>query len=98
MIRIDKFLKLTRLVKRRTVAAEMADAGAVRVNGRSVKPAAAVKTGDTVEVAFPFRVVTAEVLVDDEAVLRRPKAEGARILGERRVNPEENPWQSEEEH
>ena len=87
MIRLDKFLKLSMLVKRRTVAQEMTEVGAVRVNGRKVKPA-----GDVIEVAFPRRVITAAVLVDDEAMLRRRGTVACEIRGERRVEPDENPW------
>ncbi|MCH5166118.1 MAG: RNA-binding S4 domain-containing protein [Clostridiales bacterium] len=49
-MRIDKFLKVSRIIKRRTVAAEACDAGKIYVNGRSVKPAYVLKVGDTVEV------------------------------------------------
>ena len=49
-MRIDKFLKVSRLIKRRTVAAEACDAGKVHVNGRAVKPAYVVKVGDAVEI------------------------------------------------
>lgn len=95
MVRLDKFLKLSRLVKRRTLAAQLADAGAVRVNGRTAKPSSSVKEGDEVAIAFPFRLVVAKVLIDDEAVLRRPKVEGAEVVSERRLDPEENPWQED---
>lgn len=92
MIRLDKFLKLSRLVKRRTTAQEMADVGAVHVNGRAVKPSCNVKEGDVIEVAFPRRVVKASVLIDDEKILRRPRTVSVEMLGERRVEPDENPW------
>lgn len=49
-MRIDKFLKVSRLIKRRTVAAEACDAGKVYVNGRAVKPSCTLKVGDTVEI------------------------------------------------
>lgn len=49
-MRIDKFLKVSRIIKRRTVAAEACDAGKVYVNGRQVKPACILKVGDIVEV------------------------------------------------
>lgn len=49
-MRIDKFLKVSRIIKRRTVAAQAADAGKIVVNGRSVKPAYMLKIGDVVEV------------------------------------------------
>ena len=50
-MRIDKFLKVSRLIKRRTVAAEACDAGRVQVNGAVVKPSAKVKVGDVIEIA-----------------------------------------------
>lgn len=90
-MRIDRFLKLSRLVKRRTVAAEMADVGAVRVNGKAAKPSAPVKTGDTIEVAFPRRVITAEVATDDERAIKRGEP-AVSIVGERRVEEDERPW------
>lgn len=49
-MRVDKFLKVSRMIKRRTVAAEAADAGKVYVNGRQVKPAHVLKVGDVVEI------------------------------------------------
>ncbi len=51
-MRLDKFLKVSRLVKRRTVANEVCAAGRVRLNGRKAKPSADVKTGDILEIAF----------------------------------------------
>ena len=93
MIRLDKFLKLSQLVKRRTVAQEMIDVGAVRVNGRKVKSSYDVKSGDVIDVAFPRRVITAAVLVDDEAMLRRRGTVACEMKGERRVEPDENPWE-----
>ena len=51
-MRIDKFLKVSRILKRRTVAQEAASAGKISVNGREVKPAYRVKAGDVVEIFF----------------------------------------------
>lgn len=51
-MRIDKFLKVSRILKRRTVAREAADAGKISVNGKEVKPAYRLKVGDEVEVFF----------------------------------------------
>ncbi len=92
VIRLDKFLKLSQLVKRRAVAQEMIEVGAVRVNGRKVKSSADVKKGDLIEVAFPRRVISATVLIDDEALLRRRGTIACELRGERRVEPEEDPW------
>ena len=51
-MRIDKFLKVSRILKRRTVAQEAASAGKISVNGREVKTAYRVKVGDVVELTF----------------------------------------------
>ncbi len=70
-MRADKFLKLSRLVKRRTVAQEMIEVGAVHVDGRPIKPSSEVRMGDLVEVAYPGRILRVLVLCDDEAALER---------------------------
>ena len=90
-MRLDKFLKLSRLVKRRTVAQEMTEIGAVRLNGRQSKPAAEVRSGDIVEVAYPRRVLKARVECADEPSLRRGAA-GYTIIDERQVSQDERPW------
>lgn len=61
-MRIDKFMKVSRLIKRRTVANDVADAGRISVNGRTVKASYAVKTGDEIEVAFGNRTIKVKVL------------------------------------
>ena len=61
-MRIDKFLKVSRLIKRRTVANEVADAGRILVNGRPVKASYAVKEGDEIEIAFGNTPVKVRVL------------------------------------
>lgn len=61
-MRLDKYLKVTRLVKRRTVANEACDAGRVTINGKVAKASAEVKVGDVIEIGFGNRSVKAEVL------------------------------------
>lgn len=61
-MRIDKYLKVSRLIKRRTVANEVADAGRIMVNGRLVKASYAVKEGDVIEITFGNRPVKVKVL------------------------------------
>ena len=61
-MRLDKFLKVSRLIKRRTVANEACDAGRVSANGRVVKASYDVKVGDILEIAFGSRTVKIEVL------------------------------------
>jgi ribosomal 50S subunit-recycling heat shock protein len=61
-MRVDKFLKVSRLIKRRTVANEACDAGRILVNGKVVKASYDVKEGDVIEIRFGQNVVRAEVL------------------------------------
>ena len=73
-MRIDKFLKVSRLLKRRTIAQEACDGGRVNVNGRSVKPSYNVKIGDVVELAFNSGTVKFQILHIKETV-RKEEAE-----------------------
>lgn len=61
-MRLDKFLKVSRLIKRRTVANEACDAGRVLVNGQVAKASVKVKVGDVIEIQFGTKVVKVEVL------------------------------------
>ena len=61
-MRIDKYLKVSRLIKRRTVAQEACDGGRVSVNGKVVKPAYDVKENDVIELSFGIRKTKVQVL------------------------------------
>ena len=61
-MRLDKFLKVSRLIKRRTVANEACDAGRASVNGKPAKASVNVKEGDVIEILFGTKTVKAEVL------------------------------------
>lgn len=67
-MRLDKFLKVSRLIKRRTVANEACDAGRVLINGKVAKASSTVKTGDVIEVQFGNKEVKVEVLDVQETV------------------------------
>lgn len=67
-MRLDKFLKVSRLIKRRTVANEACDAGRVLVNDKPAKASLHVKTGDIIEVQFGAKGVKVEVLDVQETV------------------------------
>ena len=67
-MRLDKFLKVSRLIKRRTVANEACDAGRVLVNDKPAKASVQVKTGDTIEIQFGSKNVKVEVLDVKETV------------------------------
>ncbi|KUP04249.1 hypothetical protein Q73_16110 [Bacillus coahuilensis m2-6] len=60
-MRLDKFLKVSRLIKRRTLAKEVADQGRITINGNVAKASSTVKVGDELQVRFGQKVVTAKV-------------------------------------
>ena len=61
-MRLDKFFKVSRVIKRRTVANEIADKGRVAVNGKTVKPSYEVKVGDIVEIQFGEKISKFEII------------------------------------
>ena len=73
-MRLDKYLKVSRLIKRRTVANEACDAAKVTVNGRPAKASYDVKVGDVIESAFGQRTVKVEVLAVNETVKKEDAA------------------------
>lgn len=79
-MRLDKFLKVSRLIKRRTVANEACDAGRVLVNDRPAKASAQVKAGDVLEIQFGSKSVRVEVLNVQEAVKKEEAQELYRYL------------------
>lgn len=73
-MRLDKYLKVSRLIKRRTVASEACDAGRVTVNGKPAKASYTVKVGDVLEIAFGARTVKVQVTSVEEAVRKEEAA------------------------
>ena len=67
-MRLDKYLKVSRLIKRRTVANEACDNGRISVNGRVVKASYDVKVGDRIEITMGTRTICVEVLLVAETV------------------------------
>ena len=74
-MRIDKYLKIARIIKRRTVANEACDAGRVKVGGKTVKASYEVKPGDEIEIGFGTRSVRIRVLEVKETV-RKEETDG----------------------
>lgn len=77
-MRLDKYLKISRIIKRRTVANEACDAGRVKVNGKTARASYDVKIGDILEIEFGSRFIKVEVLSlnehakkDDAALMYR---------------------------
>ena len=81
-MRLDKYLKISRLIKRRTVANEACDAGRVLVNGRQARASYDVKAGDVLEITMGERVLKAEVLSVAEYVKKEEAAGLYRITEE----------------
>ena len=79
-MRLDKFLKVSRLIKRRTVANEACDAGRVLVNDKPAKASLNVKTGDIIEIQFGAKAVRAEFLDVQETVKKDEAKELFRYL------------------
>ena len=79
-MRLDKFLKVSRLIKRRTVANEACDAGRVLVNDRPAKASAQVKAGDVLEIQFGSKSVRVELLNVQETVKKEEAQELYRYL------------------
>ncbi len=79
-MRLDKYLKVSRLIKRRTIAKDITEAGRVSVNGRAAKPAAEVKVGDVLEIGFGTKKIRVEVLDIKEAVAANQAKELYRVL------------------
>ncbi len=81
-LRLDKYLKVSRIIKRRTVANDAASGQRVSVNGRVVKPAHQVKPGDIIEIAFGERRLRVEVLETPEHAPKENAAALYRVLDE----------------
>lgn len=79
-MRLDKYLKVSRLIKRRTVANEACDAGRVTVNEKPAKASVNVKVGDVIAIQFGNRTVKVEVLDVSETVKKEEAKEMYRYL------------------
>lgn len=79
-MRIDKYLKLSRIIKRRTVANEACDAGRVKVGGRAVRASYDVKVGDIIEISFGNKTVKVEVLAANDVVRKDEATDLYRII------------------
>ena len=74
-MRLDKYLKVSRLIKRRTVANEACDAGRIQVNGKVAKASVQVKPGDVIEIQSANRKTKGEVLRTDETAKKQEPRE-----------------------
>lgn len=91
-MRLDKYLKVSRIIKRRTLAKDICDQGRVAINGQAAKAASTVRVGDTLTIRFGTKEVTAKILELKENP-RKEEADGLyEIIGEKRIegNKEED--------
>ena len=79
-MRLDKYLKITRLIKRRTVANEACDAGRVTVNGKVARASYDVKEGDVVELNLGQKPLRVQVLKVSENATKDTAAEGYKVI------------------
>lgn len=85
-MRIDKFLKVSRLIRRRTLAKEVADQGRVEINGQVVKASATVKEGDTIAIRFGQKIVTVHVEMIKNTTKKDEAESMYKIISEEAVN------------
>ncbi|HWL12842.1 MAG TPA: RNA-binding S4 domain-containing protein [Ureibacillus sp.] len=96
-MRIDKFLKVSRLIKRRTLAKEVADQGRITINGKVAKAGSAVKVGDELAIRFGQKVVTARVEDLRENVRKEEAMKMFTILKEEKLDKIEPQFIDDEE-
>lgn len=91
-MRLDLFLKTSRLVKRRAIAREWCESGRVLINGSPAKPARSVKQGDTLTLHFTSRIIELEITGMPDAAQKRPADSVYRVKSERFVSRNEDLW------
>jgi ribosomal 50S subunit-recycling heat shock protein len=88
-MRLDKFLKLSRLIKRRTVAKDVSDQGRVEINGKEAKASSHVKIGDEITVRYGNKLVTVRVEILHESPRKEQSTEMYTVVREQSVAPSE---------
>ncbi|MBO0448331.1 RNA-binding S4 domain-containing protein [Enterococcus sp. MJM12] len=81
-MRLDKFLKISRIIKRRSVAKEVADKGRIQVNGKLAKSSSTVKVGDQVKIGFGNKTLEIKVLKLHESTKKEDAAQMYEIISE----------------
>ncbi|MCT6893567.1 MAG: RNA-binding S4 domain-containing protein [Bombilactobacillus mellifer] len=81
-MRLDKFLKVSRLIKRRTIAKELADAGRIEINGRIAKSASFVKVNDKLKIHYGSRILNIVILNLNDNAKKEQSKEMYEILSE----------------
>ncbi len=88
ILRLDKFLKVSRLIKRRTLAKEVAEQGRITINGNEAKASTIVKEGDELSIRFGQKLVTVQVNEIKENVRKEEADQMYTVISEKRLNEE----------
>lgn len=89
-MRLDKYLKVARILKRRTVSKELAEQQRVTVNGRIAKPSTEVKVGDIITVTFGYRELTIRVLMIQKQVNKNDAGLLFEVIEEKQITSDES--------
>ncbi|KAF1295261.1 hypothetical protein BAU15_05790 [Enterococcus sp. JM4C] len=89
-MRLDKFLKISRIIKRRSVAKEVADKGRIQVNGKLAKSSSDVKVGDVLKVQFGNKLLEVKVTELHESTKKEDAQKMYEIVAETRTDSAEN--------
>ncbi|WP_339064262.1 RNA-binding S4 domain-containing protein [Tepidibacillus marianensis] len=84
-MRLDKFLKVSRLIKRRTLAKEVSDQGRIKINGQVAKASSTVKVGDMLSVRFGQKLVTVKVMQLMESTKKENAVEMYELVSEEKI-------------
>lgn len=95
-MRLDKFLKVSRLIKRRTLAKEVCDQGRIHINGRPSKASSEVKAGDLLKITFGTKVVEVKVNQIAEHVSKEQASDLYTIVSEEKVQGDPK-WDDEDD-
>lgn len=88
-MRLDKYLKVSRIIKRRTVAKEVADKGRIKINGVLAKSSTDVKIGDEIDIRFGNKLLTVKVLDMKDSTKKEDATKMYDIISETRIEADE---------
>ncbi|MCJ0538431.1 RNA-binding S4 domain-containing protein [Enterococcus cecorum] len=84
-MRLDKFLKVSRIIKRRSVAKEVADKGRIQINGKLAKSSSMLKVGDVLQIQFGNKTLEVKVLALQDSTKKEDASKMYEILSEKRI-------------
>ena len=85
-MRLDKYLKVSRIIKRRTIAKGISDLGFVKINDRNAKPSSEVKTGDIVELTLGERIITIKIISTTFSTKKEDARDSHEIIKEEKIS------------